>query len=191
METKENKEKTVMMFIDGSNFYFHSKKLLQANALKFNWAGLVQDIYHECTKDLNYNCRLVSAYYYAGLPDPKNDIVSHNKQKKFLNAITAVPFITVKTGYVMRNAKTGKDMEKGIDTMLSVDMVFNAIKDLCDILILVSADGDFQYVVKVVSKQDKEVIVCHPIGAYSVALKIVSSKIITLDREFLAKHINK
>ena len=178
-----------MLFIDSSNFYFHSKKLLKTTSLKFNWASLITALYKKCIND-DTDTKLIMAYYYAGIPDPRVDNDGYKKQKKFLNAISSIPYVKVKTGYVLRNKITGQNMEKGVDTMIAVDMVFKAMKDDYDIAILVSADGDFQYSIDIVQEVGKEVYCCTPSGVHIAALKEIADKCITVDASFLKLSIN-
>lgn len=179
------------MFIDSSNFYFHSKKLLKVNSLKLNWAGLIMDIVKQCENQFDAPCELVKAYYYAGVPDPRVDNVGYHKQKNFLNAISSIGFVTVKMGYVLKNKKTGTNMEKGVDTMLAVDMAMMAAQDKYDIALLISADGDFKYCIEQVKNCDKEIVICSPEESHSSALATVATKQIMADRHLINNYINK
>ena len=130
------------------------------------------------------------AYYYAGVPDPRVDNNGYRKQKKFLNAISSISFLTVKIGYVLKNKKTGESMEKGIDTMLAVDMAIMAAKDMYDIALLISADGDFKYCVEQVQNCGKQVVICSPKGSYSTALSSVADKRIIVTKELIESYVN-
>ena len=182
--------KRIIVFIDSSNFYFHSKKLLKVNSLKLNWAGLIADIVEQCKQGVNENCQLIKAYYYAGIPDPRVDNTGYRKQKNFLNAISSISFVTVKTGYVLKNKKTGINVEKGVDTMLAVDMAIMAAKDMYDIALLISADGDFKYCIEQVKNCNKKVIICSPQESHSMALIQVCDKQIIANRDLISKYIN-
>ena len=180
--------KRVIMYIDSSNFYFHSKHLMKCDSLKYNWAGLVQMILKKCME--NESCEFERAYYYTGMPDPRIDNASYQKQKKFLNAIRSIHFIKVKTGYILKNAATGNHSEKGIDVMLASDLLMDAAEDEYDTAILVSGDGDFKYCIDKVKQFGKEVIVCVPMGVTCEALKQSANKIVHVTREELNPYIN-
>lgn len=159
--------------------------------MKLNWAGLISDMVEECKKQFNSECRLIKAYYYAGIPDPRIDNNGYRKQKNFLNAISSIGFVTVKTGYVLKNKKTGANVEKGVDTMLAVDMAIMAAKDMYDIALLISADGDFKYCIEQVQQCNKEVVICSPEESHSIALMQVCNKQIIANRNLISKYVNQ
>lgn len=180
--------KRVMMYIDSSNFYFHSKKLLNSKILKFNWAKLIQKIIEKCMDGKYYDFE--KANYYAGLPDPRVDNDAYHKQKNFLNAIDSVRYIKVKTGYILKNTKTGNHNEKGIDVMLAIDLLTDAVDNNYDTAILVSGDGDFKYSIDVVKQYGKRVIVCVPRGVTCEALKQSADEIVFMTKEDLSPFVN-
>lgn len=149
------------------------------------------DIVKKCENQFDDCCELSKAYYYAGVPDPRIDNNGYHKQKNFLNAISSIGFVTVKMGYVLKNKKTGTNIEKGVDTMLAVDMAMMAAQNKYDIALLISADGDFKYCIEQVKKCNKEIVICSPEKSHSSALATVATKQIIANRDMIAKYINK
>lgn len=171
------------MYIDSSNFYFHSKKLLNSKTLKYNWAKLIQKIIEKCMDGEYYDFE--KANYYAGLPDPRVDNGAYHKQRNFLKAIDTVGYIKVKTGYILKNKMTGNHSEKGIDVMLATDISIDASENEYDTAILVSGDGDFRYCIDKVKQFGKEVVVCVPEGTHCEALKQLTSKVVYMTKSDL------
>ena len=158
-------EERVMVFIDGSNLY---KSLLEAFGNgKIRIDGLVEK--------LCQGRKLIRAIYYnATIPVEKDPIQARNQQK-FFDAVERMPFMRVEKGRVEKREEIW--VEKGVDIMIATDMIRYAIKDVYDVAILVSSDGDFKYVVDVVADLGKHVINAYVVGHRAYHLNICDDHI--------------
>lgn len=181
-------KKRIIMFIDSSNFYFHAKKVLKRDRLKFHWGFLINEIMKNCYDSENYI--LEKAYYYSGLPDPRVDSVSYKKQKNFLKAIEAIEKVEVRTGYILKNKSSGYNTEKGVDTMIATDMAIASLKDECDGIILISADSDYVYCINELKKSKKDVVICFPEGVACDALSKVADRVVRLKKSVIGRCVN-
>lgn len=181
--------KRVVMFIDSSNFYFHSKKFLEVKKLKYNWESLIEDLYNLCVHDLEDECELSKVFYYCSIPDPRINHKAYSKQKKFLNTISNIPNVVVKGSYLMTDQIKNISTEKGVDTQLSVDMTMMAVQNQYDIAILLSADGDFCYAAQIIKNLGKYLITCNPPGATCKALYQICDKAVRTKKCLLKNSI--
>lgn len=195
--------KRIMMFIDSNNFHNDCKLCLGATSTpKFNWLKLIlgiRDLYQEQEPDSN----LYKAFYYSALSDREDNPTMYDKHKKFLDAINKIRFLEVKLGHLMRipvvdgqpvdktNPSTYKHVEKRTDVNISNDILENSIRNNCDVIILVSADGDYEDTIKnITSNYSKEFFLVLPIGTPADRLKkLAGTNILYLDKSFLEKYI--
>ncbi|MEM1312848.1 MAG: NYN domain-containing protein [Patescibacteria group bacterium] len=127
--------KKVAVFIDGANLYFAA-----------NVANLHID-YKQIYSWFSSKCKLSNLNYYTAF-DPDDE-----KQTLFLDEMD-------KTGYriIKKPIKVYENFTKGnMDIELAVDALMQ--KDDYEILILISGDGDFRYLVNALEEQDKTSIV--------------------------------
>jgi len=124
--------KRVIIFIDGSNFYYALKRSFFKTNIDFE-------------KFCNFLCSdnaLITIKYYNSPLNRIDDPEEYKKQQKFFNYLLKVPLMDVYFGRLEKRPD-GKKAEKGVDVKLAVDLVVNAYKDNYDIAILVSNDADF------------------------------------------------
>ena len=149
--------KRVAVFIDGSNLYHTMRQALgrfNIDLSKFS-GKLCGD--HELTR----------VYYYNAPFSQEEDPATYSNQQRFFNSLYRVPNLQLELGrleprYV--NCKHCKEsartfVEKGVDIKIAVRMLSQAHKNLYDIAILVSADGDFAPAIFEVKDLGKRVIV--------------------------------
>jgi len=163
----------VFIFIDGSNLYH----------------GLKQDFKRA---DLNYgkfaamlcqNRALVRVHYYNAPIPQSNDPSRYKDQQKFFDSIRNTPYHRVILG---RLEPRGSNLvEKGVDINIAVDMLTLAFKDIYDVAILVTGDGDFTSVVTAVQDLGKHIENATCKSTMSKALRQACDKVITLTPELL------
>jgi uncharacterized LabA/DUF88 family protein len=100
--------------------------------------------------------RLLQTYYYNGYPydaskdsnpDP-NHLVTYEKRAKFFRGLEGLPKFTCRYGHtVFRN---GTFMQKGVDSLISVDMLTLAARQTIDSIKLLSGDKDLIHAVRAV-----------------------------------------
>jgi 6-hydroxy-3-succinoylpyridine 3-monooxygenase len=130
-----------MIFIDGSNFYHNLKNN------RFNPKIDFKKFSDLLCGDRKY----VRSYYYNTPLKQEEDPAAYRKQQAFLDALRRTPYLELKLGYFLKKTKVCSNcssvlnypVEKGCDVTLAVDMMSMAYKNLYDVGILVSSDGDF------------------------------------------------
>ena len=143
-------DERVAIFIDGSNFYHSTKKILKMKE-RINYQKLI-DV-------LTGNRRLVNAFYYVAPLDISADLQKFKKHKKFLGAINKISKFNVVLCTLKKLKIDGSYVYliKGDDVRLSHDILMGAVKDLYDTAIIVSGDEDFFPLIKTVKEYGKKV----------------------------------
>lgn len=131
--------------------------------------------------------RLRRIYYYTGrIENPPNEDWKrrHIGQQKLLAALAHEEFVEVRLGR-LRIEHNGSAQQKGVDVLLALDMLRFALKDNYDTAILISGDGDFADIVKMVKDEGKKVeLVTFP-GTRARALLSASDTHIEVTTELL------
>jgi len=143
-------DERVAIFIDGSNFYHSTKKILKMDE-RINFQKFL-DV-------LTGNRKLVDAFYYVAPLDITADRQKFKKHKKFLDSIKKIPNFNVILCTLKKLKNNGKYIYliKGDDVRLSHDILMGAVKDLYDTAIIVSGDEDFFPLIKTVREYGKKV----------------------------------
>ncbi|MDA0770637.1 MAG: hypothetical protein BZY79_04390 [SAR202 cluster bacterium Casp-Chloro-G4] len=144
----------VAIFIDGSNLY-HS---LEENCKRFDLD------FKAFSNKLCKGRQHFRTYYYNVLRDPDRNPQAYQDQQKFLAALYSTPYLEVRLGAAKQRGDVV--IEKGVDIMLATDLLQMAWKDLYDVAIVVSGDGDFAYALQTVKNVGKHV----EIGAFPANL---------------------
>jgi uncharacterized LabA/DUF88 family protein len=121
----------VAVFIDGSNLYHGLKAFLGHARIDFK---IFCDV-------LVAGRRLTRIYYYNAPKNAQENPVGYKEQQKFFSLLERVPFLELKLGRLEIRNKT--PIEKGVDVLITVDMIKYARNNAYDTAILVSGDGDF------------------------------------------------
>ena len=101
---------------------------------------------------------VVRMLYYDAIVQMENDSKRHREQRDFFNKLQLhIPFFEVKLGDLV---KTGKGLyrQKGVDTLIAIDMITKAYLDHYDVAILVAGDRDFVNVVKAVKDYTGKIV---------------------------------
>ena len=167
-------EDRVAIFIDGSNLYHALKSNFKRHDLNFA----------EFTAKLCGGRRLFRTYYYNVLQDPIQRPDGSREQQEFLDVLRKTPYIEVRLGTTKTSQRV--PVEKGIDVMLSTDLLYFAWDDFYDVAILVSGDADFAYAMQAVKNKGKHVEVAYFESGVSKDLLEVADNRLCLDRHFFA-----
>jgi len=166
----------VMIFIDGSNFYYSLKKSFFKTNIDFekfcNFASDNQDI--------------VKILYYSAPLSIDDNPDEYAKQQKFFNYLKHVPNLEIYLGRLERRLNNHK-VEKGVDVKLAVDLIVNAYKDNYDVAVLISNDADFIPSIEEVKKLGKQVYNVSFKKTKSYHLNMICNNTIKVDniQEFL------
>jgi len=163
----------VMVFIDGSNFYFSLKKVRGSAKIDFQYL----------IKKLVGIRNLIRVYYYNA-PVNQFEVPEQykNQQAFFVMLKKSVDYLEIKLGKLVK--REGRNVEKGVDVKLAVDMVVHAAQDNYDTAILISGDGDFSDAVNFVKNKGKHVELAFP-DQQCYNLKQICDKFILLNDEYL------
>ncbi|MDX2007534.1 MAG: NYN domain-containing protein [Meiothermus sp.] len=132
----------VAIFIDGSNLYKGLVSTLGTD-YRLDFVSFVNQLAGDRT--------LLRAYYYNA-PLPNEDPAAKAHQS-FLNYLKRVPYVMVRLGRLERRGEGF--IEKGVDIQIAIDMLKLAYADAYDVAVLVSGDGDFSEVLKVIQEMGK------------------------------------
>jgi uncharacterized LabA/DUF88 family protein len=160
----------VCIYIDGSNLYHRLKE--EFGQARLDFAKFIAWLVG--------NRVLVRTYYYTAAVT--YDAEQASKQQRFLASLKRIPYLEIKLGRLEPRGNT--HIEKGLDVTVSVDMLSMASKNLYDVAILVSCDGDYVKAVDAVKDTGKHVEVACFQKAYH--LREHADRIIHLDETSLA-----
>ena len=158
----------VMMFIDGGYFTEHWVE---------NECKVTRDDYDYGAFSNNFaankfsyltNGRIIRTYYYDGLPEVRHRN-KHKEQEDFHHYLEkSFANYEVRTAQLIK--RSGKWIQKGVDTILALDMLEKAYRDQYDIAILVAGDADHAQAVKAVKNCGKQVFGVYYDKSYSEEL---------------------
>ncbi|HDN64702.1 MAG TPA: NYN domain-containing protein [Methanosarcinales archaeon] len=162
--------KRAMVFIDGANV-FHSCKNFR-HGYKIDYVKLRDEL----TKDYD----LIRVYYYSGV-DP-SDVPS----RSFHKALKAQGFHVETRPLVERN---GKLAEKGIDVMLTTELLTHAFKDNFDVAVIVGGDQDYIVALREVKREGKRIVVACFRNSFSNEIQEIADESVFIDN--IAERVEK
>jgi len=174
----DNKLDRVMVFIDGSNLYHSLKNYCQRTDI---------DIGRLCEKMVEKR-RLVRIYYYNAIVGMKQEPERYRNQQNFFNSVRAVPYTELRLGrLVYTNAwPSSPPYEKGIDIMLTTDLLTHSFKRNYDTCILVAGDTDYVDAIQAVKNNGQNVeVALFGKNTTSRTLRDVADRVIELDGRYL------
>ena len=125
------------------------------------------------------NARLGRITFYDALPDDAKG--KNPEREQYWRAIELLE--DVHLGFGALRGLSKQPRQKGVDTLIAVDMVVGAFSSLFDIAILVSGDADFVPVVEEVKRRRVMVAVAASPKSLSESLRRVADRFIELPVE--------
>lgn len=167
----------VMIFIDGSNMY---------HSLKDNFKRADIDIGKFCEK-LMEKRRLIRIYYYNAPVGRREEPERYQHQQAFFNSVKMIPYLELRLGrLVYTHWPASPPYEKGVDIMLTTDLLTHSFKNNYDIAILVSEDGDFVGALQAVKDNGKNVeVALFGKERTSVPLREMADRVVGVDGRFM------
>lgn len=167
----------VMIFIDGSNLY---------HSLKGHYQRTDLDIGKFCDKLLNRR-RLIRIYYYNAVVGRREEPDRYRDQQTFFNSVSSIPYCELRLGrLVYINWPHTPPYEKGVDIMLTTDLLTHSFKNNYDAAILVAGDSDYVGALQAVKDNGKNVeVALFGKETTSRPLREVADKILTVDKKFM------
>jgi len=138
----------VVLFIDGSNFYYGLKNVYgdEKSLTKFNFLKLGNVLAGKRS--------LLRIFYYNAPLDYNSNPEAYSKQQKFFEGIKLTDKVKLILSRLQKRKIKGTNnfyyVVKGDDIHIAVDMVKGAYENTFDTAVLVSGDGDFVPAVEVV-----------------------------------------
>lgn len=178
----------VMVFMDGSNLEMALKDVFRDKR--------IDPI--KLSKKLIEDRRLMKINYYEAPLWKSVNRESYENQQKFFAFLRSDPFIEIRLG---RRAKRDKEYEceichekfiktsyeqKGVDSLLTFDLITLAMRNAYDIALIIAGDQDFgppALEVRMLGKQVENAFVDN--RSWSPILKSIADKTIALDEPYL------
>ena len=176
----DSKNKKVGIYIDGSNFYFSTKKAFSCKI----------DIEKFCNK-LVQNDSLIKINYYIAPIEQFSNLDMYAEQQSFFDKLRKIKNLKIIFGRLEKRKRDGKNyfVEKATDVNLALDIVLDAQADVYDEAYLISNDGDFSGAVKAIIERFGKKVIYGAIGnrqSISYHLKKVASETLKIDDEFIS-----
>ncbi len=158
----------VMVFIDGEYFEkeIRERKITDKGDEGISYHNLAYVLKDQLQRE-SIKPQLTRAYYYNALPnmddlqhikDPKEREKIKTKIESLLNKlkpkfdrIAALDMFDVRLGRLVYT-RDGDFRQKGVDSLIAIDMLTKAFQEHCDEALLVAGDADFVEVVKSVKE---------------------------------------
>lgn len=142
----------VLVFIDGSNFYFKMKSLNIANLTKFNYRHFVEWLARDR--------QIVAVGYYIGIVrarqgDEKAQKLRQAQRNLFNFLRSPEQRIKIHGGHLMKN--DGVYHEKGVDVKIATDLLVGAYENLYDEAIIISSDTDLIPAMEKIKRMGKKI----------------------------------
>lgn len=179
----------IVIFIDGSNLYHGLKNHFGKTKLDFS----------KFANKLVNGRKLIRTYYYNSPINQAENPTKYKEQQRFFACLDKVPYFERSLGKLVKRTRNHTcssckktdnvtfNSEKGVDVQIAVDMLITANRDLYDIAILVSGDGDFEKAIQGVKDTGRHVENAYVRGGHSNHLMKACDKFIELDKSFLSK----
>ncbi len=181
--------KRVILFIDGSNFYYGLKSIYG------NSKSLSDFDFKKLGEILSKEDKLEKVFYYNAPLNYKENPEKYSKQQKFFNKTKKTDKVELRLSRLQKRKIKGTNKHyyvvKGDDIHIAAEIVKEAYEDNYDIAILVSGDGDFVPCIKMVQNKEKQVVNAYFKQSMSWQLKQTCNKSIKLTKEILDKCFDK
>ena len=174
-----SKKRKIVIYIDGSNFYFSIKKRfkVKVNIEKF------------CEKLIGNN-ELIKINYYISPLNQETHPEQYLEQQKFFDELRKIDKLDIVLGRLEKRKRDGETyyVEKASDVNLALNLVLDSQKNIFDEAYLKSNDGDFSGAVKAVKDMLKKIIyvAVGNRGMVSHYLKTVASRTLYITERFIS-----
>lgn len=182
-----------MVFIDGENLCARYQAMLKQGWTPQPDVAHAQDLFVWLPKSvqpgLNVVLRATYYTYVQGDPDSTLDASARIKALYYQN-YTA---LNVQINGLPNNLtpcvfqKSRGRSAKGVDIQLTVDMLTHAYQDNCDVVYLMSGDGDYAAVIAEVQRLGKQVFISAFSSGLSPKLRLAADRFQCLDQFYLAE----
>ncbi len=135
--------RSVMYFIDGG--YLRDSLKSSIGWTSVNYEGLPYKFNQEFIKG-RLQGEIIRVHYYDAICEPNEP--DYEEQKVFFEGLNSIPFYEVKLANLVKLENGYR--QKGVDVLLSIDLITKAYENHFDIAIMLVGDRDFLPLVKAV-----------------------------------------
>lgn len=163
----------LVFYIDGFNLYFGLK---ESGWKRYYWLNLQE----MCTKLIRPNQKVVKVRYFTARINQTNED-KRLRQLTYLEALESLPLVEIHYGIYLATPQKCfrcghtflKHNEKKSDVNIAVKMLVDAMDDLYDSAVLISADSDLTPPIEAIKKYfpEKRVLLFFPPNRHSASLK--------------------
>jgi len=135
----------VMYFIDGE--YLKCSFLELDKSVNIDYKGLPFKLIDKFFRTGGIQGEIIRVYYYDAQCEPEEE--DYHDQLEFFNRLDDIDFYETRRASLVRKGKNkGRREQKGVDVLISVDMMSKAYEDHYDIAIVIMGDRDFLPLIK-------------------------------------------
>lgn len=145
--------KRTMCFIDGAYLRRNSNDIFKHD----NINKCLEKLHHAFAAHIvesHIVPQFVRIYYYDAIVEPNEP--EYEQLNEYFNEIRSLNFYEVKLGRLIKNEK-GPPRQKGVDVLLSIDMLKKAYENHYEYAVLVAGDDDYVDLVKAVKDTGRRV----------------------------------
>ena len=172
-----DKDERMMIFIDGSNLYHSLREHFKRTDIDIG----------KFSQKLVGKRRLIRIYYYNARVGRREEPERYRDQQAFFSSISAIPYCEVRLGrLVYINWPNSPPYEKGVDIMLTTDLLSHSYKNNYDVSVLVAGDSDYVGALQAVKDNGKNTeVALFGKEKTSRPLREVADRVVTMDGRFL------
>lgn len=122
-------------------------------------------------------------YYDADLDEAEPGGIEPNDLEAYWNAIEMLPDTELRFGTVRGKGGKRPRRQKGVDTLLAVDMLVGAFTQIYQVAILVAGDEDFVPVVQEVRRRGIMVVIAAGAASLSSELRRSADRMVAIERQ--------
>ena len=126
----------IMIFIDGAYLRKGFREMFGHDRIDF---AKLKDFLVRIRISRRLEGELIRIYYYDAMVEPFDE--QYEEQKKYFDEIRKTPFYQVRLGRLVKTEE-GTYRQKGVDILMSIDMLTKAYQNHYDIAVLVGGDDD-------------------------------------------------
>ena len=127
--------------------------------------------------------QFIRAYYYDALPDPSE--VGYQIQDEYVRRVKDNDFVEARLRRLKKSQQGAR--QKGVDTLIAIDMLSKAYENHYDVAVLLAGDDDFLDLVRAVKSTGKQIYGAFFLEHISQALQDEFDRRLFLKKDTLAK----
>jgi uncharacterized LabA/DUF88 family protein len=148
----------IMFFIDGYYLTKNAKDIFKKDVIVY--PTFIDILLKEFQNDYSmFYFELIRVYYYDAIPEENDSNYSYQKERiKNIQNANDFDIRLGKSIKIKKNKKNKFDYrQKGVDTLIAIDMLAKAYQNHYDIAILITGDEDIHEIVSAVKNTGKKV----------------------------------